>query len=163
MARCSRGRIGGDWGRQLWREAAIDLAGIVQHVTLVEFADQLKADAVLVNKLKSPPNVTIHTNAQTTEITGAEGKVNGQNMDRATGEEHLAPLEGVFVQIGLVPNTEFCAARWSWQGFGEKRSTLGGATPMCLVYLVGRLHHGAQADRDCGRAGQRRRSARLIT
>jgi alkyl hydroperoxide reductase subunit F len=70
-------------------EAAIDLAGIVAHVTVVEFADQLKADAVLVNKLKSLPNVTIHTNAQTTEITGADGKVNGlKYKDRATGVEH---------------------------------------------------------------------------
>lgn len=95
-------------------EAAIDLAGVVQHVTLVEFADQLKADAVLVNKLKSLPNISIHTNAQTTEITGLNsegvdtGKVTGLTYkDRATGTEHSVPLEGVFVQIGLVPNTEW--------------------------------------------------------
>jgi alkyl hydroperoxide reductase subunit F len=89
-------------------EAAIDLAGVVQHVTLIEFLDQLKADAVLVNKLKSLPNVTIHTNAQTTEITGDGQKVNGlRYKDRATGEEHLVALAGVFVQIGLVPNTDF--------------------------------------------------------
>jgi alkyl hydroperoxide reductase subunit F len=101
-------------------EAAIDLAGIVAHVTLIEFADQLKADAVLVNKLKSLPNVTIHTNAQTTEITGAEGKVNGlKYKDRATGEEHLVPLEGVFVQIGLVPNTEFLRGTVELSKFGE--------------------------------------------
>ena len=89
-------------------EAAIDLAGVVQHVTLIEFLDQLKADAVLVNKLKSLPNVTIHTNAQTTEITGDGQKVNGlRYKDRATGEEHSVELAGVFVQIGLVPNTDF--------------------------------------------------------
>ena len=74
-------------------EAAIDLAGLVAHVTVIEFADQLKADAVLVNKLKSLPNVTIHTNAQTTEITGADGKVNGlKYKDRATGVEHAVAL-----------------------------------------------------------------------
>jgi alkyl hydroperoxide reductase subunit F len=101
-------------------EAAIDLAGIVAHVTLVEFADQLKADAVLVNKLKSLPNVTIHTNAQTTEITGADGKVNGlRYKDRATGEEHLVELEGVFVQIGLVPNTEWLKGTVELTKFGE--------------------------------------------
>ena len=101
-------------------EAAIDLAGIVQHVTLVEFADQLKADAVLVNKLKSLPNVTIHVNAQTTEITGDGQKVNGLTYkDRATGESHHVPLEGVFVQIGLVPNTEFLKGTVELSRFGE--------------------------------------------
>jgi len=101
-------------------EAAIDLAGIVAHVTLVEFADQLKADAVLVNKLKTLPNVTIHTNAQTIEITGADGKVNGlRYKDRATGEEHLVELEGVFVQIGLVPNTEWLKGTVELSKFGE--------------------------------------------
>ncbi len=101
-------------------EAAIDLAGIVAHVTLIEFADQLKADAVLVSKLKSLPNVEIVTNAQTTEITGAEGKVNGlRYKDRATGQEHLVPLEGVFVQIGLVPNTEWLKGTVELNRFGE--------------------------------------------
>jgi alkyl hydroperoxide reductase subunit F len=86
-------------------EAAIDLAGVVAHVTLIEFADQLKADAVLVNKLKSLPNVEIHVNAQTTEITGEAGKVNAlRYKDRVSGQEHTVALEGVFVQIGLVPN-----------------------------------------------------------
>ena len=101
-------------------EAAIDLAGIVAHVTLVEFADQLKADAVLVNKLKSMPNVTIHVNAQTTEITGDGEKVNGLRFeDRVSGEETLVPLEGVFVQIGLVPNTEFLKGTVNLSRFGE--------------------------------------------
>ena len=89
-------------------EAAIDLAGIVAHVTVIEFADQLKADAVLVNKLNSLPNVTVHTNAQTTEITGDGSVVNGIRFkERATGQEQHIALEGVFVQIGLIPNTEF--------------------------------------------------------
>jgi alkyl hydroperoxide reductase subunit F len=101
-------------------EAAIDLAGVVDHVTLIEFADQLKADAVLVNKLKSLPNVTIHTNAQTTEITGDGQKVNGLTFkDRATGEEHHVELAGVFVQIGLVPNTEWLKGTVELSKYGE--------------------------------------------
>ena len=89
-------------------EAAIDLAGIVAHVTLIEFGDQLRADAVLVSKLRSLPNVTILTQAQTLEITGDGNKVNGLRwLNRATGVESRIELEGVFVQIGLVPNTEF--------------------------------------------------------
>lgn len=101
-------------------EAAIDLAGVVQHVTLVEFADQLKADAVLVNKLKSLPNVSIHVNAQTTEITGDGQKVNGLSYkDRATGELHHVELAGVFVQIGLVPNTEFLKGTVELSKYGE--------------------------------------------
>jgi len=101
-------------------EAAIDLAGVVQHVTLIEFADQLKADAVLVNKLKSLPNVVIHTNAQTTEITGDGQKVDGLKFkDRATGTEHHVALAGVFVQIGLVPNTDFLKGTVELSRFGE--------------------------------------------
>ena len=89
-------------------EAAIDLAGIVSHVTLVEFGEQLKADAVLVSKLRSLPNVTILTQAQTLEITGDGHKVNGLRwLNRVSGVESHIELEGVFVQIGLVPNTEF--------------------------------------------------------
>lgn len=89
-------------------EAAIDLAGIVAHVTLIEFGDQLKADAVLVNKLRSLPNVTVLTRAQTLEILGDGHKVNGLRWrNRASGVEATLALEGVFVQIGLVPNTEF--------------------------------------------------------
>jgi alkyl hydroperoxide reductase subunit F len=101
-------------------EAAIDLAGVVQHVTLIEFADQLKADAVLVSKLKSLPNVTIHVNAQTTEITGDGQKVDGLVFkDRVSGDVHRVPLAGVFVQIGLVPNTEFLKGTVELSRFGE--------------------------------------------
>ncbi|NVO07692.1 MAG: alkyl hydroperoxide reductase subunit F [Rhodoferax sp.] len=101
-------------------EAAIDLAGVVEHVTLIEFLDQLKADAVLVSKLKSLPNVEIHVNAQTTEITGDGQKVNGLGYkDRATGELHHVALAGVFVQIGLVPNTEFLKGTLELSRFGE--------------------------------------------
>ncbi len=101
-------------------EAAIDLAGVVAHVTLIEFADQLKADAILVNKLKSMPNVEIHTGAQTTEITGADGRVNGlAYKDRASGQTHRVALEGVFVQIGLVPNTEWLRGTVELSKYGE--------------------------------------------
>ncbi len=101
-------------------EAAIDLAGVVSHVTVIEFADQLKADAVLVNKLNSLPNVTVYTNAQTTEITGDGSKVNGIKFkDRVTQTETHIELEGVFVQIGLVPNTEFLKETVELSKFGE--------------------------------------------
>ncbi len=101
-------------------EAAIDLAGVVGHVTLIEFADQLKADAVLVNKLNSLPNVAIHTGAQTTEITGADGRVNGLiYKDRASEAMHQVALEGVFVQIGLVPNTEWLRGTVELSKYGE--------------------------------------------
>ncbi len=101
-------------------EAAIDLAGLVQHVTLLEFADALKADAVLVSKLKSLSNVSVHVNAQTTEITGDGQKVNGlRYKDRVTGLAHDVALEGVFVQIGLVPNTEFLKGTVDLSKYGE--------------------------------------------
>lgn len=89
-------------------EAAIDLAGIVGHVTLLQRSDVLKADAVLQDKLRSLPNVTILLNAQTSEITGTDGKVNGLVYnDTAANESKRIDLEGVFIQIGLVPNTDW--------------------------------------------------------
>jgi alkyl hydroperoxide reductase subunit F len=89
-------------------EAAIDLANIVAHVTLVEFDSKLRADQVLVDKLRSMPNVDILVSAQTTEVEGDGEKVSALvYKNRETGEEHKVALEGVFVQIGLVPNTEF--------------------------------------------------------
>jgi alkyl hydroperoxide reductase subunit F len=101
-------------------EAAIDLAGVVSHVTVLEFGADLKADAVLVTKLKSLPNVTIKTQAQTTEITGDGARVNGITFtDRASGESQHVELEGVFVQIGLVPNTEFLKGVVELNRFGE--------------------------------------------
>jgi alkyl hydroperoxide reductase subunit F len=119
-------------------EAAIDLAGIVEHVTLVEFADQLKADAVLVKKLKSLPNVTVHVNAQTTEITGDGQKVNGLTFkDRVSGQAQHVPLEGVFVQIGLVPNTEWLKGTLELSRFGEIEVDAKGATSVPGVYAAG--------------------------
>lgn len=119
-------------------EAAIDLAGIVAHVTVVEFADALKADAVLVKKLHSLPNVTVHTNAQTTEITGDGQKVNGLVFkDRATGAEHRVELAGVFVQIGLVPNTEFLKGTLELSKYGEIIVDARGATNQPGVFAAG--------------------------
>ena len=119
-------------------EAAIDLAGIVEHVTVIEFAEQLKADAVLVNKLNSLPNVTVHTNAQTTEITGDGSKVNGIRFkDRATGTEHHVELAGVFVQIGLVPNTEWLKGTVELSKFGEIVVDAKGHTNVPGVFAAG--------------------------
>jgi alkyl hydroperoxide reductase subunit F len=89
-------------------EAAIDLANIVRHVTLLEYDAVLRADAVLQKKLSSLPNVTVVTQAATTEVTGDGAKVNGLvYTDRSSGESRRVELEGVFVQIGLLPNTEW--------------------------------------------------------
>jgi alkyl hydroperoxide reductase subunit F len=119
-------------------EAAIDLAGIVAHVTLVEFAEQLKADAVLVAKLKSLPNVSIRLNTQTTEITGAAGKVNGLLLrDRASGQDETVALEGVFVQIGLVPNTEWLKGTLALSRFGEIEVDAKGHTNLSGVFAAG--------------------------
>jgi alkyl hydroperoxide reductase subunit F len=89
-------------------EAAIDLAGIVEHVTVLEFSDTLRADAVLVKKAQSLSNVNIIKQAMTTEVLGDGQRVVGlKYKDRATDETHVVDLAGIFVQIGLVPNTEF--------------------------------------------------------
>ena len=119
-------------------EAAIDLAGIVAHVTLIEFAEQLRADAVLVNKLKSLPNVTIVTHAQTMEITGDGSKVNGiRYKDRTTHAEHHVELEGVFVQIGLVPNTEWLKGTLELSPYGEIVVDAKGQTNVPGVFAAG--------------------------
>ncbi len=118
-------------------EAAIDLAGIVAHVTLVEFDTKLRADAVLQKKLHSLPNVTVLTNAQTTQITGDQ-KVNGLvYKDRASGEEKRVELEGVFVQIGLVPNTEWLKGTVELSKFGEIIVGPRGETSVPGVFAAG--------------------------
>jgi len=89
-------------------EAAIDLAGLVEHVTVLEFADTLRADQVLVNKANSIANITIIKNAQTTEVLGDGTRVTALNyIDRATGDAKQVELAGIFVQIGLIPNSDF--------------------------------------------------------
>jgi len=119
-------------------EAAIDLAGIVAHVTLIEFDTQLRADAVLVTKLHSLPNVTVLVNSQTTEITGDGQKVNGLSYkDRATEVTHHIELEGVFVQIGLVPNTEWLKGTLDLSRHGEIVVDAKGATSVPGVFAAG--------------------------
>ncbi|QFZ86604.1 alkyl hydroperoxide reductase subunit F [Variovorax paradoxus] len=118
-------------------EAAIDLAGIVGHVTLIEFDTQLRADAVLQRKLKSLNNVDVFTNAQTTEITGDQ-KVNGLvYKDRATGELKTVELEGVFIQIGLVPNTDWLKGTVELTKHGEIVVDARGQTSVPGVFAAG--------------------------
>jgi alkyl hydroperoxide reductase subunit F len=118
-------------------EAAIDLAGIVRHVTLIEYDTKLRADAVLQKKLQSLANVTVITNAQTTAITGTD-KVDGLTYkDRATGEEKRVDLEGVFVQIGLVPNTEWLKGTLELSKHGEIVVGPRGETSMPGVFAAG--------------------------
>ena len=119
-------------------EAAIDLAGIVSHVTLIEFGTELRADAVLVKKLESLPNVVIIKNAQTTELTGDGSKLNGLSYkDRATGADHHVELEGVFVQIGLVPNTEWLKGTLELSKHGEIVVDAKGQTSIPGVFAAG--------------------------
>jgi len=119
-------------------EAAIDLAGIVGHVTLIEFDTQLRADAVLQRKLRSMANVKVITNAQTTEITGDNQKVNGLvYKDRASGESHTVPLEGVFIQIGLVPNTDWLKGTVELSKHGEIVVDAKGQTSVPGVFAAG--------------------------
>ncbi|MDE1981060.1 MAG: alkyl hydroperoxide reductase subunit F [Betaproteobacteria bacterium] len=119
-------------------EAAIDLAGIVGHVTLLEFADALRADAVLQKKLHSLPNVTVITSAQTTEVNGAEGKVSGLTYtDRVTGQPITLPLEGVFIQIGLLPNTDWLKGVINLSRFGEVEVDARGAASVPGVFAAG--------------------------
>lgn len=118
-------------------EAAIDLAGIVRNVTVIEFNQELKADSVLKERLYSLPNVTVIKNAQTKDITGTD-KVNGITyVDRETGNEHHIEIQGVFVQIGLAPNTD-------WLGETVERTRIGeivvdnhGATNIPGVFAAG--------------------------
>jgi NADH-dependent peroxiredoxin subunit F len=118
-------------------EAAIDLAGIVAHVTLIEFDTKLRADEVLQRKLRSLPNVTVVMNAQTSAITGDQ-KVNGLTYkDRASGEETRVDLEGVFVQIGLVPNTEWLKGTVELSRHGEIIVDTKGQTSLPGVFAAG--------------------------
>lgn len=118
-------------------EAAIDLAGIVNHVTVLEFSDAIKADQVLQDRVKNLPNVTVVTNAQTTEITGEE-TVNGISyIDRVTNEEKHIALQGVFIQIGLVPNTDWLGDSVERNKFGEIIVDQNGATNVPGVFASG--------------------------
>src|SRR5690606_9464235 len=120
-------------------EAAIDLANIVGHVTLIEFDGKLRADQVLQDKLRSMKNVDILVSAQTTEITGDGERVNGLvYKDRESGEEHRVELEGVFVQIGLVPNTEWLKdSGLELTKFGEIQIDERAATNLPGIFAAG--------------------------
>ena len=119
-------------------EAAIDLAGIVAHVTLIEFDSELRADAVLQRKLKSLPNVDILTSALTTEVKGDGEKVVGLSYkDRTTDAVHEIALEGIFVQIGLVPNTEWLKGTIALSPRGEIEIDARGETSLPGVFAAG--------------------------
>ncbi|MCB5187774.1 alkyl hydroperoxide reductase subunit F [Methylobacillus caricis] len=119
-------------------EAAIDLAGIVKDVTLLEFNGELRADAVLQKKLFSLPNVTVITGAQTTEINGNGEKVNGITyINRQTGESHRLDLAAVFIQIGLVPNTDWIKDTVALSKFGEIEVDAKGQTSIPGVFAAG--------------------------
>ena len=119
-------------------EAAIDLAGIVGHVTLLEFDCKLRADAVLQRKMASLPNVTVFTSALTTEVTGDGNKVNGLvYKDRNTDEVKRIDLEGIFVQIGLLPNTDWLKGTVNLSKFGEIEIDAKGQTSVPGVFAAG--------------------------
>jgi NADH-dependent peroxiredoxin subunit F len=119
-------------------EAAIDLAGIVSFVTLIEFAPSLRADAVLVNKLRSLPNVKIITNAETSEVVGNGQEVTAMRYkDRGTGASHEITLAGIFVQIGLVPNTDWLKGTIKLSPRGEVEVDDRGQTSVAGVFAAG--------------------------
>lgn len=119
-------------------EAAIDLAGIVREVVLFEYNPQLKADQILVDKLKSMPNVSIVTNAKTNKILGDGKKViQIEYLDRSTEKMEKMDLDGVFVQIGLVPNSHFLKDTIQLTKFGEIIVDEKGRTSMPGIYAAG--------------------------
>jgi len=119
-------------------EAAIDLAGITAHVTLIEFDSDLRADAVLQRKLASLPNVRVITSALTTQVLGDGAKVVGlRYKDRNSDAEHEVELEGIFVQIGLVPNTEWLKDAVALTPRGEIEVDFRGQTSVPGVFAAG--------------------------
>ncbi len=119
-------------------EAAIDLAGLVEHVTLIEFDDKLRADEVLQRKLRSLPNAKVIVSAQTTEVLGDGQRVNGLvYTDRAGGGSHRIELAGVFVQIGLLPNTEWLKGTLDLSPRGEIEVDGFGRTSLPGVFAAG--------------------------
>ncbi|NVK37238.1 MAG: alkyl hydroperoxide reductase subunit F [Gammaproteobacteria bacterium] len=120
-------------------EAAIDLAGIVEHVTVLEFADTLRADQVLVNKANSMSNITIIKQAQTTEVVGDGTRVTAlKYIDRTSGDEKQLELSGIFVQIGLVPNSEFLKdSGVALSARGEIEVSSKGETSVAGIFAAG--------------------------
>lgn len=119
-------------------EAAIDLAGVVAHVTVLEFLEDLKADDVLRRRLASLPNVDVVTMARTTEVVGDGEKVTGLTYeDRRSGETRRIDLDGVFVQIGLLPNTDWLKGTVALAPSGEIEVDARGATSVPGVFAAG--------------------------
>lgn len=119
-------------------EAAIDLAGICSHVTVFEFLDELKADKVLQEKVKNLPNVEVFLHSQTTEVITNGEKVTGLKVkDRKTEEEHVVDLDGVFVQIGLTPNSAAFKNVVKTNRFGEIEIDVRGRTDVPGIYAAG--------------------------
>lgn len=119
-------------------EAALDLAGIVKSVTVLEFMEEAKADAVLLDKLAKLPNATLVTNARTVSVDGNADGVTGLTYeDRATGETHQLTLDGVFVQIGLVPNSAFVKDVVKTNRYGEIEVDSKGRTDKPSIYAAG--------------------------
>jgi len=119
-------------------EAAIDLAGIVAHVTVLEYADTLKADEVLQRKLRSLSNITVITSAQTTEVLGDGQKMTGLvYKDRHSEQMHTLSLAGVFIQIGLLPNSEWIKGVLDTTRFGEIEIDNKGRTNVAGIFAAG--------------------------
>jgi alkyl hydroperoxide reductase subunit F len=119
-------------------EAAIDLAGLVAHVTLIEFDGRLRADAVLQRKLFSLPNVSVIVSGQTTEVLGDGRRVTGLSwLDRGTHTAHTLAVDGVFVQIGLLPNTEWLKGTVELSARGEIVVDDRGQTSLPGVFAAG--------------------------
>jgi alkyl hydroperoxide reductase subunit F len=119
-------------------EAAIDLAGLVSHVTLIEYDFALRADAVLTARLESLANVTVITGAQTTEVSGDGQRVTGLSYrHRQEGGVHSLELAGVFVQIGLVPNTDWLKGVVQLSARGEIEVDARGQTSVPGVFAAG--------------------------
>ena len=119
-------------------EAAIDLAGITAHVTLLEFDSRLRADDVLQRKLFSLPNVTVLTSARTTEVRGNGAKVTGLTYEhRTTHQMHEVAVDGIFVQIGLLPNTEWLRGTVALSAHGEIEVDSHGRTSLPGVFAAG--------------------------
>ena len=118
-------------------EAAIDLAGIVGHVTVLEFAPELKADQVLVDRLRTLKNVDVLVNVQTNEIYGSDKVTHIKYMERAAKEEKQLDIEGIFIQIGLVPNTDWVNGTIELNKYGEIEINDHGATSLPGVFAAG--------------------------
>jgi alkyl hydroperoxide reductase subunit F len=119
-------------------EAAIDLAGLVAEVTVIEFDGKLRADAVLQRKLESLPNVRVVLSAKTTEVLGDGQKVTGlRYQDRVEGQEHVLALEGIFVQIGLLPNTDWLRGAVALSPRGEIEVDARGQTSVPGIFAAG--------------------------